>query len=288
MSIRLIMCCLTGGGGDGCAMAASLSLAQRFDSHFRAVHVTGDMIDHLPYVDESMPQRMIAQEFEAMNKRRDAAEARARETYQGACAEAAVPLKEAPDGSTGASASWRSLNGRADQVLSEEARIHDLVVMSAVDRHDVVQGRDVVESALFGAGRPVLVVPDTVPESLGDRVFIAWNRSTQSARAVAGAMPLIAAAHDVTIGYVDTGAKTGPGPDALVESLAWHGIEADIQRIAAEGGPVHELLLSRAADGKSDLMIMGAYSHSRLREMVMGGVTRNVLNHPSLATLMVH
>lgn len=286
MSIRLIMCCLTGGDGDAATIAASLKLARRFDAHLRAVHVTGDLLDYLPYVDESMPQRQIAREFEAMTARRDTAGVRALETFQNACAEAGVALKDSPDGGGGASASWRELTGRSDHVLGEFARTHDLVVMSSMDRHDVSNGRDVVESALFGAGRPILVVPETLPDDLGKRVFIAWNRSTQSARAVAGGMALIEAAEQVTVAYVDTGAKAGPGPEDLIDSLAWHGITAELRRIAAEGAPVHELLLSHAAD--SDLMIMGAYSHSRLREMVIGGVTRNVLSHPIVATLMVH
>ncbi len=288
MSIRLILCALAGGSGDAGAITAGLRVAQRFDAHLRAVHVTGGLTDHLPHVDESMSQRQIAREFEAMTARRNAAGIQAETSFREACERTGVPLRDAPSGATGATASWRGLEGRPEVVVSEFARTHDLVVMSALDRHDVVPGRDLVEGALFGAGRPVLVVPETVPDSLGERVFIGWNRSAQSARAVAGGMALIEAGKHVTIAYVDTGAKAGPGPEDLVEALRWHGVEANIQPIAAEGGPVHELLISRAIDDDSDLMIVGAYSHSRLREIVMGGVTRNILNHPRLATLMVH
>ena len=123
---------------------------------------------------------------------------------------------------------------------------------------------------------------------LGERIFIAWNRSAQSARAVAGAMPFLERATQVVIAYVDTGAKEGPGPEELQAGLAWHDIDATVKRIAPGGASVAQLIGLAAADVGADLLVMGAYSHNRLREMVLGGVTNSILDHTTLPVLMMH
>ena len=173
-------------------------------------------------------------------------------------------------------------------VVGQRGRIFDLSVLSPFGRAPGDSSRDILESALFASGRPVLVAPPEAPETFGNRILIAWNRGVQSARAVAGAMDFIKAADQVLIGYVDTGAKQGPSPEDLAESLAWHGVGAEVKALADDGGNIGALLLGSAHELGADLVVMGAYSHYRLREMVLGGVTSHVVANTDLPVLMTH
>ena len=185
----------------------------------------------------------------------------------------------------GVTATWEVVNGRPEKVLAEKARVYDLVVSSAGGGDGVL---DAVETALFDAGRPVLVTPRETPKAIGRNILIGWNRTANAARAVMAAMPLIEAADQVTICHVNTGAKPGPSPEDLAASLAWHGIDAKVRYIAAGGAAVPDLLMTEAANIGGDLVIMGAYSHSRMREFVLGGVTRHALRHVVTPLLMMH
>ena len=145
-----------------------------------------------------------------------------------------------------------------------------------------------VAGVLYDSGRPVLVTPKVLPKTLGTNLFVTWNRSAQSARAVAAATQFIDAASKVSVAYVNTGAKVGRTLEEIASSLAWRGVQVDLCRITHDGEPVAELLLTHAKNAGADLMVMGAYSHSRLRDLVLGGVTRHILSDVTLPILMTH
>jgi len=147
-----------------------------------------------------------------------------------------------------------------------------------------------IEAALFGSGRPVLVVPfvQTAPARF-ETVLVAWDESATSARAIGDALSLIKAADRVEVVTVmdarrDRGARASA---RLARHFLRHGIDAAFTLLPAEGGTA-ETLLSRAADLGADLLVMGGYGHSRLRELVLGGTTRSVLASMTLPTLMAH
>jgi nucleotide-binding universal stress UspA family protein len=132
-----------------------------------------------------------------------------------------------------------------------------------------------------------LVVPkDWAPGPLGERVLIAWDASREAARAVSDALPILERAASVLV-VTPFGHGEVPGADIAVH-LARHGVEATVQSIEIEQMEVGEALLSVAADRARDLLVMGAYAHSRLRELVLGGATRTVLARMTLPVLMAH
>ena len=143
------------------------------------------------------------------------------------------------------------------------------------------------------SGRPILVVPNVGNfADLGRRVVIGWNASREAARAVNDAMPLLTAAETVTVLTIDP--REGPrahgelpGADISLH-LARHGVKAEIERTASADLPVGEVLLSRVADLGADLLVMGAYGHSRARELLLGGATRSLLRSMTLPVLMSH
>lgn len=287
MTIRNSLVLVTGNQATS-AVEAAFVLAEQARGHVTGLHVTGDAVMNMPSIIEGMTERQILQEFEAMRERLETSEATARDMFAATCARHDGQLVETPAPSGCVTASWEVVGGRPEKVLAEKARVYDLVVSSAGgdSADDAVLGA--VETALFDAGRPVLVIPREAPKTIGRSILIGWNRTANAARAVMAAMPMIEAADQVTICHVNTGAKPGPSPEELAASLAWHGVDAKVRYITAGGVAVSDLLMTEAANIGGDLVIMGAYSHSRMREFVLGGVTRHALRHVVTPLLMMH
>ncbi len=288
MAIRSILVAMTGSSEDRGAAETAFLAAGRFAAHVEGVHVRPGATDNLPYIGEGMSASAIASGFKAARGHQDRAERTAKEQFDLARERAGAAYADTRAGDNDVTASWHVEDGSVRDIVGQRARVFDLTVASSHVQAPGASGRDVVDSAIFETGRPVLVSPAQPPAALGDRVFVAWNRSAQSARAVVGAMPFLERASQITIAYVDTGAKTGPAPEELQANLAWHGIDAEVKNIARGGKSVAELIAAAAADAGADLLVMGAYSHGRLREIVLGGVTHHILGHITLPTLIMH
>jgi nucleotide-binding universal stress UspA family protein len=139
---------------------------------------------------------------------------------------------------------------------------------------------------LFDSGRPVLIAPRQAPATIGTRVAVAWNGSAESAAAVAAALPWLHRAQAVRILCSDDYQRRGPGAEGIRAYLRWHGIEAEVVPFKPTTREVGAGLLGAARDFGADLMCQGAYSHSRLRQLILGGVTRHVLENADLPILM--
>lgn len=194
----------------------------------------------------------------------------------------------------GLAGEWRLAEGSAPALVTMHARYADLAVLGQQDPDgDQPDAGAIVEAVLFSSGRPVLVVPYAGRfETLGQRVLIGWNASGEAARAVNDALPLIAAAETATVlavnprGGVD-GHGEEPGAD-IARHLARHGVAVRVEHTDSGGLREGDVLLNRAAELSADLLVIGAYGHSRLREMVLGGVTRTLLQQMTLPVLMAH
>ena len=187
---------------------------------------------------------------------------------------------------------WRQQEGHPGDVVRPHARYCDLLVLGQRDPDASHNDGNLPVSALLSVGRPVLIIPYAGDvESLGARVMVGWDSSSQATRAVHDALPLIAEAGHVDIiavnpeGVGDHGAI--PCADISLH-LARHGIDAEAQSIVVTDIGVADILLSRAADKGVDLFVMGAYGHSRWRELVLGGVTAEMLEHMTMPVLMAH
>lgn len=146
-----------------------------------------------------------------------------------------------------------------------------------------------IETALFATGRPVLIAPRDEPQTIGETVLIAWNRGAQAARAFHAAKALLLErSARVRILSITTGAKEGPPAEAIARNLAWHGIRADIRELSPDYRSVGEVILAEASAIGADMVVMGAYSHNRLRQMILGGVTSHVLANASVSVFMAH
>ena len=146
-----------------------------------------------------------------------------------------------------------------------------------------------LESALFESGRPVLIAPPTSPPSLGNNILVAWNNSTEQARTMADAMPFLRLAERITILTVEGATVAGPSGEQMARSLELNGIGCDTLTMKPGKRSAGEAILAKADEELgSDLIIKGAYTQSRLRQMIFGGTTRHILANAKLPVLMAH
>jgi len=172
--------------------------------------------------------------------------------------------------------------------ISRLARYFDATVLQQPDPVGT-EPADLIEAVLFGSGRPVLIVPFHHGPSQFETVLIAWDEGRPAARAVADALPLLAMAERVEVVTVGSHGRDLNGHDShLVRHLARHGIEAHLTSLVADRGSVASTLLAHAGEVQADLIVMGGYGHSRLREIVLGGTTRTILHSMTVPVLMAH
>lgn len=191
----------------------------------------------------------------------------------------------------GVTAEWRDVDGTLAENVGLHARYADVTVIGQSEEDD---GDPALPGALvLAVGRPVLVVPYAGSFStIGQRVIVAWNGSREATRAVHDALPVLRGAKLVHVIAVNpTGGMAGhgdvPGADICLH-LSRHGVNAVCEHIKSDDLNVGEMLLSRAADEAADLIVMGAYGRSRLRELVLGGATRHILRHMTVPVLLSH
>ena len=183
-----------------------------------------------------------------------------------------------------------SLSAAADQ-LGRLSRRFDLVVVGQPEREETVPEEIVDEGALFESGRPVIFVPFIHRAGVKlDRVMVCWDGGRAATRAVADSLPLLKKAKQVEVVIVANGRGKSdevPGAD-LGQHLARHGLKVDVKRITSPDIDIASTILSYAADSSADMIVMGGYGHSRLREFVLGGATRGILESMTVPVLMSH
>lgn len=187
---------------------------------------------------------------------------------------------------------WLQVEGYTPEQVTAHARHADLTILSQpqTDGRRAEEWR-LFEMVLFGAGRPVLLVPRAGRfPGTSDRILLGWDASREATRALHDALPLLSRASAVT---VYTAAARGRGQHELPSAdiaahLARHGLQVEVEQGADEGLPPGDMLLARAREIGADLLVVGGYGHSRLRETVFGGVTRHLLQRMTLPVLMSH
>jgi|SRR5450631_772289 len=182
----------------------------------------------------------------------------------------------------------KSLTLEVPDLLVEYARLRDLTIMSVPESYD----QWFAEAIIFGSGKPTLILPENPrprPFELGT-VAVAWDFSRAAARAISDALPLLERARKVRVVTVtrEKALDTKHSAEELAKNLARHGIDVVLDKVDAKGSPIGGVLESYTRSHQADLLVMGAYGHSRLREFVLGGATRSLLSKPPLPILFSH
>ena len=183
---------------------------------------------------------------------------------------------------------WREMEGLEGQVIGDHGRVFDLIVVGREFGHPWVDWHVMAEAALFESGRPIILAPEKPGEDLGENVVIAWNHSTETARTVAFAMPLLAGARTVTVVAVSGWGVPGPNADQLRGHLVRSGISASARTIEPDGRSPGEVVLDECAALGADLLVKGAYTQSRLRQLIFGGATRHIMMSANIPVILAH
>lgn len=263
---------------DACAsrIGVAVALAVRHEAHLTGLHIMTR--PHLPgYIEAQLPLAFHEEQRRDLDERARRAAARFHEAARRG----------------GVAPEWRTVEGGALALVGLHARYADLTVLGqGIDLQDPSgELAWLPEELVLGVGRPVLIVPryGTFP-TVGERVLVAWNGSREATRAVNDALPMLKRAAVVTVLSIDAEGEPDrrvPGADIALH-LARHGIRAEVASTRSVELPVGDVLLSFAADCGADLLVMGAYGHSRLREMLLGGATRHLLQQMTIPVLMSH
>ena len=286
MAIKVVLTPLYGGSTDATALAAALSVARRFSAHIDVMHVRADPRTMIPYIGEGMSGALIEEMVSSAEQQADERAARVRKLFDDWRAQEDLPLADKPG--KGPSCAWTEAVGRPDATVARRGRLADLIVVCRGGEETATTATETLEAALLESGRPLLVAAASSASSLGARIAIAWNGGAEAARAVAAALPLLASADSVTVIAVGDAAPREADARMLAGYLARHGITVQINSVESGGAPIGETLLAEAERADADLMVMGAYTHSRLRELIFGGVTREILGAADLPVLMAH
>jgi nucleotide-binding universal stress UspA family protein len=280
MAIKDILVQVDGGKAAPSRITAAIDLARA-----HAAHVTGLCLAVEPPVPSTIlgmvPPEILTTQREAI---RDLAEAAAGQ-FRLAVERAGLP---------GDCRIVQVLDADAAAVFVQHARHADLVILGQAEPEErTLLGPSFQADVVMSCGRPALLVPFIGTQStLGKRVLVAWDGGREATRAAHDALPLLERAHSVTVLAVNPdfsadGDRREPGADISLH-LARHGVKVTATRTIARDISVGDAILAEIADNGIDLLVMGAYGHSRLRELVLGGVTRDLLEHMTVPVLMSH
>jgi len=256
----------------------AVRLASTHDAHLTGLHVSAPP-DVAPAVLAQFPREMV--DMLGRIGREDAA--RAEGLFGERLRASGAPL----------ATEWRAVQGAAGEVVGLHARYADVAVLGQADPDSSAGARGLPERVVMSSGRPILVVPYAGTfTTLGRRVMVAWNATREAARAVNDALPLLRRAESVRVVSVNpqrgpAGHGAIPGADISLH-LARHGVAVEASEVSAEDMRVDDVLLSQAADAGVDLIVMGAYGHSRLGELMLGGATRHILRQITVPVFMSH
>ena len=221
-------------------------------------------------------QRAQEEAARAAEARERAAE-QARAEFQRICAAHGVPLCAADAFDPAPSASWRQTEGSYASAVTIRAPAYDVMVVP--NPSTTTPAREIAEHTLLETGRPVLLSPARPEPDPSTSAMIAWSPSLQAWRAVAAAVPLMATARQVeivSVGEDETGIAESRAD--VIRYLGWHGITATARQVKLISRNIGDTLLHEASEAGIGMLVMGAYSHSRMRELLLGGVTRHVLS----------
>ena len=285
MSIRKILVPVDGTPAARPVLETAFAVGRHFAAHVEALHVRPDPRDAIPLVGEGMSGAMIEELITITEEEGASRAATARAMFDEIREAADIPIAGKPS-SAELSAAWLEETGREDETTVRRGRLADLVVVGRPTVQAEAPSRMTFNAALFETGRPVLVAPLQAVQSIGRTIAIAWSGSAEASRAVAAALPFIGKAEASVILSIADDDAAGTAGVELADYLAWHGLAAGCHTVAGEGVAVGEALLKACAG--VDLLVMGAYTHSRLRQLILGGTTRHVLEHAAIPLLMAH
>jgi len=288
MTIRKILVPVRGDGKGEGLLDHALALAKVTRAHIEVVHCHSQAKDMLPYGTLMMTPSMKQSILDAAESNATAEEGRLHKIFEGYCkshnlvqADVRTPEDDR------ISVSWREEEGVQANVVSMRGRLADLVVV-ATPEQDTTLGVNTLEAALLETGKLVMMVPDIKAGKVGNHVAIAWNGDSRASRTVTLGLGVLQNAETVSVLSAEKGGSGRLSGNDLVDYLAWHDISAKLEKFDSASSSAGAAILQRVNEIDADSLMMGGYGHSRRRELIMGGVTRHVIENATLPVFMAH
>lgn len=262
----------------------SLSVAKFFKAHLEVLHAQISPSQFLPREIVGMPDSILQQLESAAGSYSKTESQKHQALFESLCAEMGVNVSEDATAEH-PNAHWQEVNGLRSELVAERGKVADMII---IPQSKSGKPSSTFEAAIMRSGKPVLLVPRVMTEFKADRVTIAWNGSTEVARAVTHALPILKKAQEVVLATSHSAAVIKPGLDELQAYLAIHGVNTSTTDFDSSSGPTGRAILDLAHQQKSDLIVMGAFTHRRVHEQIFGGVTQYMMGHSDLPILMMH
>lgn len=291
MSFKSIIFPFSGNKREFLCLEYSFLFAKKFGSQVRIINIIPDpntaMIAAFPTIGPAVPAfGDFVNDLVKLNEKE-------KNVLMAKCQEVAknhgIRFSDKSKETLSPSAIFEHKTGLASQIISDSGRYSDIVI---IDRDIEKAGEsysDAIIASIFQTGRPTVIIPNSYSkESIAERIVIAWNDSRESSRALASSLPLLKKAKEVFAINVTDEKKKSSSLDRLVSYLEIHDIGVEAKAIDSRGGSAGEIILKEAKKVNSDLIVMGAFSHSRIRQMVLGGVTSHMLEKTEIPIIMAH
>ena len=288
MSIAKVLAPVTGGQRDAGVLANAVAAARPFDAHVVAYFVRPDLGETLAYFIDGVSGLVVDEVVKATQDAGDEAAKRVEATVAQVAAEAGIDRVAAPTRSSKVTISLKEEYGNFGDRLTAQARLSDLIVFPPIRERDSAGLAEAFVQVLVETDRPVLRATSAVPTSFGRRIALGWDGKTAAASAVAASIPYLKKADHVEILSIQRPPMQAEATEGLREFLMLHGIGCQERLIDPGSKRIGEALLDAAASGQTDLLVIGGYGSGRLRESLIGGVSRHVIAHAGIAVFMVH
>lgn len=287
--IKTILVPTSGSGTDERVFATALALGRTCAAHLHFLHVhlapaiAALQVPHFEFCQGAA----ISHTLELLRRQGNHLSANARKHFEELCRVHEVKICGTPGAAEAVTASFTEESGDPVTCLLSHARHSDLTVLGRRHNRDHLP-TSLVETLLMESGRPIVIAPDAASQDPTGTVVVGWTETKEAARALGAALPLLKKARRVVLLGVSDSAPSLPTFDHLAHQLAWHGVDAQVEIIAGEPRSATELLPLAAAQIGTDLLVVGGFGHSPLRECVFGGVTRSLLDHAEFPIFMLH
>lgn len=288
--MKTILVPVGGSEADATVLETALAVARPLSAHLELLHVRVSVADaavNTPHM-EFARGAGLSGALDELKARCERRAAQAERNVRDFCAAHGIEMVETPRLAMSVTARWRRDDGQAVERLIFHARHHDLTVMARATAIDGLPP-DRLEALLMACGRPLLVAPAGAPLRKLDTAMVCWKETPDAARAVEAAMPILATLRRVVaVSVSEYGEAPAEALDQLVRDLAWNGIAAEGHALERDGRSTADTLFAAARTHGADLMVMGAYGHRHLREVLFGGCTQSALEAAHCAVLLVH
>ena len=289
MTVRRMLVPVVGRETDVSTLKTALSLADRMKAHVDALFVRADAAEFLPVMGEGYSGIVAQDILDAVDSAGDELAAKARETVEKVAGELNVPVTRHDAPGDNPSIAYYQAKGPIFSVLQQESQLTDLIVYSHPEQALSSEMSSVLPDLLLGCRRPFLIAPEQAPESIGKHVIVAWNSGQEAASALRQARGFLPYAEKVQVAMIAEDEESAQSEIALpLAYLECHGVKAEAVIIKEKTRNAGEVILNRFESSGADLLVMGAYGHSRVREFIFGGATRQILHQANFPVFMAH